>query len=117
MFDKVKVSKVLKAVLEKGNVMAQYDIPVGELTYDEIVANGLWAKEQGLISDFKVYKKERRFGTGLVTDEGKEFISLVGSSGSFMDKLKFDWKYQPKFIYGLMAGSVVVVSTILMCAI
>ena len=108
MIDRNKVKLILEMILEKGNVLAQYNFPVDGLDDEGIVAHCLWAKKQGLLTDFTFDRRNKSFGTGIVTREGIEFIEAVSNTGSLSGWLGYKWKYEPEVFYwvaGLILAS------------
>lgn len=99
VIDRNKVKLILEMILEKGNVMAQYNFMVDGLDYEGIVEHCLWAKQHGLLTDFKFDRHDNSFGTGLVTAKGIEFIEEVSNTGSLSGWLGYKWKYEPSIFY------------------
>lgn len=75
-------TKIIEHILLDGNYRALYDFSLEGVTAEEIIMTGHKMRDKGLLNDFKEYPNYR-FGTGLVTDKGKDFWQAATDDSLF----------------------------------
>lgn len=94
--NKKTACKIIEYILVDGNFRALYDFEIDGVSREELIKTGTEMKKMGLLNDFKVYPDKNGFGTGLVTDAGKDYWQAV-TDDSVMGQLYYYFRFTPAF--------------------